>query len=121
MAMEKQARTLVVEAEFDEPSQALLPGYSADVEILLSVHSDVLYIPTQAIINNDTVLLLDEGGILREQTIETGLQNWQITEVVSGLEENQKIVLSVDREGVSAGVQAKSVSVEQELAANVAD
>ncbi len=115
IALEKQARTLVVEAEFDEPSQELLPGYSADVEILLSVHSDVLYIPTQAIINGNTVLVLDEEGILREKQLKIGLQNWQVTEVVSGLKEKQKVVLSVDREGVSVGAQAKSVSIEQEV------
>lgn len=106
LALEKQARTLDIEAEFDEPSQNLLPGYSADVEVTIAVQNDVLYVPTQAIIEENTVLLLDAEGILRRQEIETGLRNWQVTEVVNGLSENEKLVLSVDREGVADGVAA---------------
>jgi len=107
MSLEKQARTLTVEAEFDEPSGDLLPGYSADVEVVLDVHPDVLFIPSQAIIDGDTVLVLDSENILHEQTIETGLKNWQVTEVIEGLNEEQKIVLSVDREGVAAGATVR--------------
>jgi len=106
LAVEKQARTLDIEAEFDTPSENILPGYSADIEIVLSVQPDVLYIPSRTVIDDSSVLVLDDEGILREQNIETGLSNWQVTEVKSGLSENQKVVLSVDREGVSAGASA---------------
>lgn len=109
-AVEKQARTLTVEAEFDLPSEDLLPGYSADVEVTLAVHPDVLFIPSQAIIDDNTVLLMDEGGVLRAQEVVTGLRNWQTTEIVSGLEEHQEVVLSVNREGVFAGVSANRES-----------
>ncbi len=104
--LEKQARTVDIEAEFDEPSGNLLPGYSADVEVTLDVHRDVLHIPTQAVLDNDRVLILNGEGVLEEKTIQVGLRNWQITEVTDGLAENDKIVLSIDRVGVIAGVAA---------------
>jgi len=104
--LEKQARTVDIEAEFDEPSGNLLPGYSADVEVTLDVHRDVLHIPTQAVLENDRVLILNGDGILEEKTIQIGLRNWQITEVTEGLAENDSIVLSIDRVGVVAGVAA---------------
>lgn len=106
MDLEKQARTVDIEAEFDEPGDNLLPGYSADVEITIDVRSGVLRIPTQAVINDREVLVLDEEGVLRARPIETGLRNWQFTEVINGIQEKDRIVLSVDREGVAAGVTA---------------
>lgn len=104
--LEKQARTVDIEAEFDEPSDNLLPGYSADVEVTLDVHLDVLHVPSQALLGNDRVLILNGEGILEEKTIHTGLRNWQVTEVTEGLTENDRIVLSIDRAGVVAGATA---------------
>lgn len=104
--LEKQARTVDIEAEFDEPSGNLLPGYSADVEVTLDVHFDVLRIPTQALLGNDRVLILKDDGILDEKSIQVGLRNWRVTEVIDGLAENDRIVLSIDRAGVVAGTAA---------------
>lgn len=104
--LEKQARTVDIEAEFDEPSDNLLPGYSADVEVTLDVHVGVLRIPSQALLGGDRVLALNDDGILEEKTIQTGLRNWQVTEVTGGLAENDRIVLSIDRAGVVAGAVA---------------
>lgn len=106
MDLEKQARTVDIEAEFDDPGDNLLPGYSADVEITIDVRSEVLRVPTQAVINDRKVLVLDEEGFLSARQIKTGLRNWQFTEVVNGVQEKDRIVLSVDREGVAAGVAA---------------
>ena len=51
---EKQARTVEVEAEIDDRGDALLlPGYSADVEVILAEHADVLRIPTRALIEGN--------------------------------------------------------------------
>ena len=100
---EKQARTVDVEAELDEGGQGLLPGYSADVEIILDQHFDVLKIPTQALVGEDRVFVLGSNGVLEEREVRTGLGNWEVTEIVEGLRSGEQIVLSVDREGVSAG------------------
>jgi HlyD family secretion protein len=104
--LEKQARTVDIEAEFDQPSGNLLPGYSADVEVVLAVHSDVLRIPTQALLDGGRVLILNDDGVLEEKAISVGLSNWQVSEVESGLTENERVVLSIDRRGVVAGAAA---------------
>ena len=103
---EKQARTVDIEVEFDELSSSLLPGYSADVEVTIDMHRNALYIPTQAVINNTKVMLINESGILEERLIKTGIVNWQVSEVMEGLTEADQVVLSVDREGVVPGVRA---------------
>jgi len=103
---EKQARTVDIEAEFDQPSAHLLPGYSADVEVTLDEHVGVLHIPTQALIDNERVLILDKDGTLQERRVRLGLRNWQVTEVLEGLAEHDRVVLSIDRAGVVAGASA---------------
>ena len=106
-ALEKQARTVDIEATFDEPAKAgpLLVGYSADVEVILEVRDSALRVPTTALLEGSRVLLL-EGDALVERKLKTGLSNWQFTEVIEGLGGGERIVTSLEREGVRAGVRA---------------
>lgn len=105
---EKQARTVDVEVDFDLPEDCdcLLPGYSADIEIILKQREDVLRLPTEAILEGNKVLRLNQDGFLEQRSIEVGLTNWSWTEVVDGLQENDQVVVSVDREGVEDGAEA---------------
>jgi HlyD family secretion protein len=106
-ALEKQARTVDIEATFDEPAKAgsLLVGYSADTEVILEVREGVLRVPTAALLESSRVLVLD-GDLLVERKLKTGLSNWQFTEVIEGLSGGERIVTSLEREGVKAGVRA---------------
>lgn len=108
LALEKQARTVEVEAEFDDPGAArhLLVGYSADIELVVATRDQVLRIPTSALLPGSRVLLLGADGRLQERTIETGLSNWEFTEVKSGLERGARVVVSLERAGVKAGAEA---------------
>jgi HlyD family secretion protein len=108
LEVEKQARTVEVEAEIDNPEKYdLMPGYSADVEIILDTRVDVLRIPALAVIDGEKVLLLNEQDqVIEERMIERGVSNWEYTEIVSGLDGSELVILSVDREGVEAGATA---------------
>jgi len=103
---EKQARTVEVEAEIDEFGDALLlPGYSADVEVILAERDDVLRIPTRALIEGERVFVL-EGGVARSREVTAGIGNWEYTEVTAGLDAGAQVVVSIDREGLADGVPA---------------
>jgi len=119
LEVEKQARTVEVETVFADlaGNENLLPGYSADVEIVLDVRDDVLRIPTEAILEGNRVLVCLADGLIEERIIEQGLSNWQFTEVVSGLEPGELVVTSVDREGVKPGVRAEPESIPKGRAA----
>lgn len=122
---EKQARTVEVEVVIAEPSaaspveprpkahadQVLLAGYSADVEIIIDRRLDVLRVPTAAVRpavrpDEPATLLVLENGRLVERAIETGLTNWEQTEVISGLRAGEQVVLSLGSDGVEAGAAA---------------
>ena len=106
---EKQARTVDVEVQFTNPQDTarLLAGYSADAEIILAVKHDVLRVPTAAVQDGDRVLVFNpETKTLDEHTIKKGMANWDYTEVLSGLQAGDRVVVSLDRAGVVAGAHA---------------
>ncbi|MCX7895951.1 MAG: efflux RND transporter periplasmic adaptor subunit [Thermoanaerobaculum sp.] len=105
----EQNRTADVEVvlEAGQDLAGVLPGASADVEIVISRKEQVLRIPTSAIGEGKKVLVL-RGGRLAERNVEVGLANWQFTEVVQGLVEGEHVVVSRDRPEVKPGVRAKA-------------
>jgi HlyD family secretion protein len=103
---ESENRTLTVEAEFSETElpQNLLPGLSADIEVILDSHDGVLRIPTYALLEGDQVLRVN-GDRLVEVPVQTGLRNWEFTEITGGLSESDRVVISLDRPEVKAGAR----------------
>lgn len=109
VAVEKQARTVNVEATLENRPQPgeLLVGYSADLEVVLNSRDRALRIPSSALQGSDRVLLFkSDTGMLEERLIKTGITNWEYTEVLDGLDEGDKVVTSLDKTGVKAGVLA---------------
>ena len=104
-AVEKQARTVDIEATFDNPEAPgkLLVGYSADIEVILDVRDDVVRVPTSALLEGGRVLVASAEGKLEERKVKTGLANWEYTEVTEGLKAGEKVVTSLERVGVKAG------------------
>ena len=103
--VERQARTVEIEAEIDDPDKgALLPGYSADVEVMLASEEDALRIPTSLIVDDNQVYVFDEAlGQIELREIETGISNWEFTAVTGGLRAGDRVVSSIDRDGVEDG------------------
>ncbi len=106
---EKQARTVEVEVDFQNPANAkkMLPGYSADVEVILKRRENVLRIPTEALMEDQHVFVLRGDNRIEKRRIKTGMHNWSYTQVLSGLEKGDRIVVSVERDGLEDGVRVK--------------
>jgi HlyD family secretion protein len=105
--LERQARTVDVEVHFAPvPAElALLTGYSADVEILLQQHPEALRIATESLLEGSRVLRYDPAaGVLREVELRLGLANWRWTEVLDGLSEGDRILASLEQDGLVDGV-----------------
>jgi HlyD family secretion protein len=104
----EQNRTVEIEIELDDAAVAasLLPGTSADAEVILSARDGVLRVPTSALLEGGKVLVL-EGGRLAEKTLQTGIRNWDFTEVTGGLDEGARVVVSLDRPEITAGAKAR--------------
>ena len=115
LEVEKQARTVEVEVVFTDAKAAktLLVGYSADAEVILESREKVLRVPAQALLDGNKVLVLKDGK-LEERRVELGLSNWEFSEVRSAgrnsLQAGDKVVTSLEIEGVKAGVPAVAKS-----------
>ena len=91
--VEKQARTVEIEAEFT-PKPAELPlliGYSADVEVEVARRANVLRLPAEARREDGQVLRLRDDHLELVKP-EFGLENWNWLEIRSGLSEGDQLV-----------------------------
>jgi len=105
--VEQQNRTVEIEVELDDHEFAvtLLPGTSADVEVILAVREDVLRLPAATLLEGGRVLLL-EDGIVVERSVEVGMKNWDWVEVLEGLRAGEEVISSLASADVRAGVEA---------------
>jgi HlyD family secretion protein len=108
---EEQNRTVAIEADFDAAptSFRLLPGTSADVEVILEARENVLRVPTPALLEGNRVLVAVNGRLV-ERKLEIGLKNWDWTEVRSGLAPGDAVVTSLDSPDVKAGAAVRIAS-----------
>jgi HlyD family secretion protein len=104
----EQNRTVEIEIELDDAAEAasLLPGTSADAEVILSARDGVLRVPTASLIEGGKVLVLERGRLV-DKALQLGLRNWDFTEVTGGLEEGARVVVSLDRPEIKAGAKAR--------------
>ena len=102
---EKQARTVDVEARFNQlPDDVLLLiGYSADIEIVLKQQDNALRLPTETIFAQNQVLVLGNDNRLQLRTVSIGISNWRWSQITSGLTEGEQVLLSLDTPGAVAG------------------
>jgi HlyD family secretion protein len=81
------------------------------VEVVLDSRPNVLRVPTAALIAGSKVMVLNaETGKLEERKIKTGIANWEYTEVLEGVAEGERIVTSLEREGVKVGAHATAAT-----------
>jgi HlyD family secretion protein len=102
--VEAQNRTVEIEVELEDKKLAssLLPGTSADVEVVLDARERALRIPTSTLLEGNRVLVASDGRLV-EQPVQIGLKNWDYAEITGGLEEKQQVVISLDRVEVKDG------------------
>lgn len=108
---EEQNRTVEIEVELAALPEGLrlLPGTSADVEVILERQESALRVPTPSLLEGNRVLVA-ENGVLVERKLEIGLKNWDWTEVRGGLAPGDRVVTSLDRPEVKAGAEVRAVT-----------
>jgi HlyD family secretion protein len=104
----EQNRTLQVEVELppDPAKPQPRPGTSADVEIVIARRDSVLRVPSYAVMDGRRVLVVERGKAVTRE-VRVGLRNWEWTEVQEGLREGERVVTSLDRQGVVAGAYVR--------------
>ncbi|MFN3988047.1 MAG: efflux RND transporter periplasmic adaptor subunit [Rhodocyclaceae bacterium] len=92
-------RTTPLRLELANPDGLLRPGMFAHVELLTGGDTPRLSVPDSAIIDDGQrrIVLIAEGeGRFRPQVVETGLRSRDHVEILSGLEGDERVVVSAN-------------------------
>lgn len=110
------SRTLVVRIELDNSDGRLRPGMYADVALREAGQQPVLMVASEAVIRTgrrSLVMLAEDDGRYRPVEVVTGPEFNDMTVIISGLEEGQRIVASgqflIDSEASLRGILPRPV------------
>ena len=107
-ALDPIARTLLTEIHIDNPDYELFVGLYADVKFLLKPSNPYFLVPTSAVIIQDEgpkLAILDSDNKIHFKPVTLGLDHGKTMEIVSGIEENDRIVTNPS-DKLSEGGQA---------------
>lgn len=107
-------RTMHTEVDVPNPGRTLVPGLYAEATLTLERKNDALVVPLQAVNQSGetaSILLVDPNDTVQERKITLGLQTATDAEVLSGLNEGDRVVVS-DRSALKAGMHVKPQAVE---------
>jgi len=97
------SRTLDIDVRIEDGQDKFVAGMSADVIIVAEKKQDVLYVPSEALIREQTAYVIEDGRVV-VRNVEVGIGNMLTKEVLSGLKEGETIVTSVTVKGLQNGI-----------------
>ena len=123
-AAREQERTVEIELTIDGNSESIPAGASADVEIVVATHQDVLSVSSRAILGRagERFVYRIENNTLRKVPVITGLFNYEVTELlkdsgggggVEGLKDGDQVCLPHETVDLKAGQEVRVVGGEQ--------
>ncbi|HEX3742522.1 MAG TPA: efflux RND transporter periplasmic adaptor subunit [Bryobacteraceae bacterium] len=102
-------RTMHTEVELQNSGHILMPGLYAEATLTLEKKNSVLSVPLQSVSQSGdqaTVFVVDDNNTIDERKVVLGLQTSTDAEVVSGVKQGDRVVIS-DRSGLKPGLHVK--------------
>lgn len=94
---ESTTRTIKARLEFENPGRLLKPDMFADITIDASPRKDAIVVPSEAIIRSglrERVFVVRDAGKFEPREVEVGLGSGPLTEILGGLAEGERVVVS---------------------------
>jgi len=95
----------------DNPPALLLPGMTGEMNIIIGERKNTLTIPSRAVRHGNEVLAV-MGGRVRKVMVTTGFHTLERTEILSGLSQGDKVILS-NQDLYKPGVRVREVTEKQ--------
>jgi multidrug efflux pump subunit AcrA (membrane-fusion protein) len=90
-------RTLKFDVKLVKSDKKILPGMMAQLRIPTEVHENVIAIPSDAVLTNPAnerfVFVINKDSMALKRIVKTGIAAKKQIEIVSGLEENENLVI----------------------------
>jgi len=97
-ALDPGSTTIEVWVEARKPDPALKPGMTVDIAMTAKTVKDALVVPTAAVYKNsdgaDYVLLAGSDQKAHQKTIELGIHNKDLTQIISGIKPGDPVITS---------------------------
>jgi RND family efflux transporter MFP subunit len=87
---ETQRYTIVLELE--NPPENLMAGMTGEMNIITGTHENALLIPTRALVVDQALVV--RHGLIESRTVKVGYRTLDFSEVLSGISEGERAVLS---------------------------
>jgi membrane fusion protein, copper/silver efflux system len=107
-------RTLKARVELANPRGQLVPGMFVSMQFMDTRPGKSILVPTEAVIQTGRrtlVMLAEDNGRFRPVEVQTGIESGGQTEITSGLQPGQRVVVSsqflIDSEASLKGVEAR--------------
>ena len=95
-ALDPGSTTIEVWVEARKPDPALRPGMTVDVSMVAKTAKDAIVVPTGAVFKNaegaDYVLLAGTDDKAHQKTVQAGIRNTELTQVLSGIDAGDPVV-----------------------------
>jgi RND family efflux transporter MFP subunit len=88
--VETQRYTIVLDLE--DPPENLMAGMTGEMNIVTGTHNDALLMPTRALLTDQALIV--KHGIVQSRTVKIGYRTLDFSEVLDGLAEGDRVVLS---------------------------
>lgn len=95
-SLDMQTRTMQTEIDFDNREGKLIPGMFTETQLMLAEKPRALSVPLEAVAQNSngaTVLLVTPQNTIEQRKVVTGIQGKARIEIVSGLNEGERVVI----------------------------
>lgn len=101
----RDLREYIVKVQIDEPSHELIPGLTADVDLVAASRESALQTPIEAVIeiDDDFVAFVRSGNRIEPRVLTIGESTSDKVEILAGLEEGERVML-LPREACPAAV-----------------
>jgi RND family efflux transporter MFP subunit len=96
-SLDPSTRTMQVEIDVPNPGGEFTPGMYADVTLNVRRSGDGLVVPVQAVDqtgNQPFVMLVDSANKVEKRTVQIGVSTANRTEIRSGLQEGDKVIVA---------------------------
>jgi HlyD family secretion protein len=97
-ALDPGSTTIEVWVEARKPDPALRPGMTVDISMVAKTAKDAIVVPTGAVFKNaegaDYVLLAGTDDKAHQKTVQAGIRNTEMTQVVSGINAGDPVIVA---------------------------
>ncbi len=94
-AVDLSTRTMAIEVDIENPGKSLKPGIFATINIVLGKKTNTNLLPNDVVLNDqngDFVFVVNKDNTVSQKYIKLGIQHNNLDEILSGLNENDRIV-----------------------------